>query len=62
LSDVVTLYVEALKRAVQQLTEGREPAEMEAAAWELKQLDPAHPALPALYERAREHHARTTLH
>ena len=62
LSDVVTLYVAALRRAVHQLTDGREPAEIEAAAQELEELDPDHPAIPALYERVRESRARAYLH
>jgi len=36
--------------------------EIEAAAQELEELDPDHPAIPALYERVRESRARAYLH
>ena len=62
LTDVVSIYVAALQRAVEQLTEGQEPAEIEAAADLLRELDPGHPAIPALYERVREGRERTYLH
>lgn len=60
--NVVALYVSALRRAVEQLIDGRDPDEISAAAADLKRLDPDHPALPALYARARERQARPTLH
>ncbi|KAA2235057.1 hypothetical protein [Salinarimonas soli] len=62
MTDAVSIYVAALQRAVEQLTQGREPAEIEAAADLLKELDPSHPAIPALYERVRERRERTYLH
>ncbi len=62
MSDVVAIYVAALKRAVDQLTHGSRPEEIEAAAETLRMLDPDHPAVPALHERARERRERVWLH
>ncbi len=62
MTDVVAIYVDALARAVDQLLHGSEPDEIEAAAETLSRLDPGHPALPALAERARATRQRVWLH
>ena len=62
MTNIVAMYVDALTRAVDQLLHGSEPEEIEAAAATLSRLDPGHPALPALHERARATRARLWLH
>lgn len=60
--DAVAIYAGVVRRAVEQLTRGKDPGQIEAAAEQLRYLDPTHPALPALYERRRRRRIEVTLH
>ena len=51
--DVFALYVAAHRHALRQLITGADPVEVQAAADSLRYLDPSHPAISALYGKAR---------